>query len=269
MIDSYLRSQSELDDHVIHLLFSANRWELAYADSSFTFFSNIHVPFSSFRSTITNLLKSGTLVLCDRYAFSGIAFSAAKHSLRGTFPSTHGDALPWCRAPDISLPAPDLTIFLDITPEHAKLRGGYGEERYEKEELQKGVREMFYRLEEEMASPEDDVDGNSVGRWIVVDAGRERKTIAQELWQLVEPLTKGIDGDVARLWEDKLCSWLSAESSTAHKRSCNKEIYWHSWGAIPNTPGRRKFGASGSLLRCIAANCCARLLKPGWEQRRQ
>ena len=32
MIDSYLRSDSELDDHVIHLLFSANRWELAYVD---------------------------------------------------------------------------------------------------------------------------------------------------------------------------------------------------------------------------------------------
>jgi dTMP kinase len=29
MIDSYLRSTSELDDHAIHLLFSANRWELA------------------------------------------------------------------------------------------------------------------------------------------------------------------------------------------------------------------------------------------------
>lgn len=29
MIDAYLRSQSELDDHAIHLLFSANRWELA------------------------------------------------------------------------------------------------------------------------------------------------------------------------------------------------------------------------------------------------
>ena len=38
MIDSYLRSQSELDDHVIHLLFSANRWEFAYADSSLSFF---------------------------------------------------------------------------------------------------------------------------------------------------------------------------------------------------------------------------------------
>jgi len=29
MIDAYLRSTSELDDHAIHLLFSANRWELA------------------------------------------------------------------------------------------------------------------------------------------------------------------------------------------------------------------------------------------------
>ncbi|SRR5258708_28949171 len=29
MIDSYLRSQSELDDRAIHLLFSANRWEAA------------------------------------------------------------------------------------------------------------------------------------------------------------------------------------------------------------------------------------------------
>lgn len=57
-----------------------------------------------------------------------------------------------------------------------------------------------------MTSPKDDVDGNPGGRWIVVDAGREREIIAQELWQLVEPLTKGVDGDVARLWEDKLSS---------------------------------------------------------------
>lgn len=27
MIDSYLQQKSELDDHAIHLLFSANRWE--------------------------------------------------------------------------------------------------------------------------------------------------------------------------------------------------------------------------------------------------
>jgi len=33
MIDAYLRSTSELDDHAIHLLFSANRWELACVSS--------------------------------------------------------------------------------------------------------------------------------------------------------------------------------------------------------------------------------------------
>jgi thymidylate kinase len=27
MIDSYLKSSVKMDDHVIHLLFSANRWE--------------------------------------------------------------------------------------------------------------------------------------------------------------------------------------------------------------------------------------------------
>lgn len=30
MIDSYLKSAVRMDDHAIHLLFSANRWEAAY-----------------------------------------------------------------------------------------------------------------------------------------------------------------------------------------------------------------------------------------------
>lgn len=29
MIDSYLKNDSQQEDHVIHLLFSANRWEAA------------------------------------------------------------------------------------------------------------------------------------------------------------------------------------------------------------------------------------------------
>lgn len=31
MINSYLSGQSEQEDHAIHLLFSANRWEAVYA----------------------------------------------------------------------------------------------------------------------------------------------------------------------------------------------------------------------------------------------
>ncbi|KAJ7602496.1 thymidylate kinase-domain-containing protein [Mycena polygramma] len=121
MIDAYLRSQSELDDHAIHLLFSANRWELA--------------------PTIEQLLNAGTTVVCDRYAFSGVAFSAAK-----------GLSLDWCRSPDISLPVPDITLFLDISPEKARQRGGYGEERYEHEELQRKVRACFSEISEEFTA---------------------------------------------------------------------------------------------------------------------
>ncbi|KAK0457395.1 thymidylate kinase-domain-containing protein [Desarmillaria tabescens] len=148
MIDSYLQSKSELDDHAIHLLFSANRWELA--------------------STIEGLLESGTTVLCDRYAFSGIAFSASK-----------GLPYEWCRSPDVGLPAPDLVVFLDITPEKARERGGYGNERYEKEEMQQRVREQYKRIESE-----------NVVRWATIDAGRERE----------QPLVDGIDHAIAKLW---------------------------------------------------------------------
>ncbi|KAK0235481.1 thymidylate kinase [Armillaria nabsnona] len=135
MIDSYLQSKSELDGHAIHLLFSANRWELA--------------------STIEDLLESGTTVLCDQYAFSGIAFSASKACLTS---------------------APDL-VFLDVTPEKARQRGEYGNERYEKEEMQRGVREQYTRIESE-----------NVVQWATINAGREREQVAADIWTRVEPL---------------------------------------------------------------------------------
>ncbi|GLB43336.1 putative thymidylate kinase [Lyophyllum shimeji] len=166
MIDSYLKSQSDLDDHAIHLLFSANRWELA--------------------SSIEHLLAAGTTVVCDRYAFSGIAFSASK-----------GLPYEWCRAPDVSLPAPDLAVFLDITPEAAKARGGYGEERYEKEEMQRRVREVFRRIGEE-------IKGSGLGAWVWVDAGREKGVVAEEVWGHVELLARGVEGPLCRLWTDEI-----------------------------------------------------------------
>lgn len=98
LINQYLQSQSELDDRAIHLLFSANRWELA----------------PKLKST---LLDDATCVVCDRYAYSGVAFSSAKESLR--------DDLEWCKSCDVGLPAPDAVIFLDLTQEQAEQRGGY------------------------------------------------------------------------------------------------------------------------------------------------
>ncbi|CAL5325624.1 unnamed protein product [Camellia sinensis] len=86
MISSYLANKSELDDHAIHLLFSANRWEK--------------------RSLMENKLRSGTTLIVDRYSFSGVAFSSAK-----------GLDIEWCKALETGLLSPNLVLYLDIPPE--------------------------------------------------------------------------------------------------------------------------------------------------------
>jgi dTMP kinase len=165
MIDAYLRSESELDDHAIHLLFSANRWELA--------------------PTIEAMLASGTTVVADRYAFSGIAFSAQKSShLNLTYE--------WCRAPEIGLPAPDLTLFLDVKPEIAMQRGGYCEERYEKQEVQARVRQIFERIGKEIGAD----------RWVVIDAGQDRDKVADDIWNSVVSVLGNTHKPMTRLWQD-------------------------------------------------------------------
>ena len=75
-INDYLQNETELNDRVIHLLFSANRWEK--------------------ESEMKKALNAGQHVIIDRYAFSGVAFSAAKE----------GMDLEWCRQPDRELPKP-------------------------------------------------------------------------------------------------------------------------------------------------------------------
>lgn len=128
-------------------------------------------------------LASGTTIVCDRYAFSGIAFSASK-----------GLPFEWCRAPDVSLPAPDLTLFLDISPEKAKERGGYGDERYEKEEMQRRVREVFMSIAEEQTK----ID--KLSRWTVIDAGAELDTVTGAIWSRVERCLDEEKGPLSRLW---------------------------------------------------------------------
>ena len=58
MINSYLQNGKEVDDHAIHLLFSANRWEQS--------------------AEILDSLNNGITLVVDRYAYSGAAFSGAK-----------------------------------------------------------------------------------------------------------------------------------------------------------------------------------------------
>lgn len=116
LISAYLENKSDLEDHTVHLLFSANRWEL--------------VPL------MKKKLEQGTTLVVDRYAFSGVAFTSAKP----------GFCLDWCMKPDVGLPLPDLVMFLQLSPVEAALRGQFGEERYETSVFQRAVQQKFEHL---------------------------------------------------------------------------------------------------------------------------
>lgn len=138
------------------------------------------------RSSILSDLNAGVTLLCDRYAFSGIAFTLAK-----------GLPFEWCLYPDIGLPAPDLILFFDVSPEVAKQRGGYGEERYEKEEMQKKVRTAFKRIATTAQGKDD-------GKWVEVDAGRDIYQVGEDVWREVEEILAGDPRQVHKLWMERL-----------------------------------------------------------------
>ncbi|XP_036409675.1 thymidylate kinase-like [Megalops cyprinoides] len=116
LISSYLEKKQNLEDHTVHLLFSANRWEL--------------------EPLIREKLQQGISLVVDRYAFSGVAFTSAKP----------GFSLQWCMNPDVGLPKPDLVLFLQLSPAVAAQRGEFGNERYENSDFQGTVLQRFQQL---------------------------------------------------------------------------------------------------------------------------
>jgi len=73
MIDSYLRSGQDLNDQVIHLLFSANRWEARYP-----YLLRCWMKLLMCSESLKASLLEGVNIVVDRYVYSGVAFSAAK-----------------------------------------------------------------------------------------------------------------------------------------------------------------------------------------------
>ncbi|XP_014558783.1 hypothetical protein COCVIDRAFT_93599 [Bipolaris victoriae FI3] len=157
MINSYLSGQSDQEDHVIHLLFSANRWEAA--------------------PSIRADLAAGTTVIIDRYYYSGCVYSAAKQN-----PNM---SLEWCRKPDVGLPRPDLCLFLDISADDAAKRGGFGTEKYEKKDMQDRVRELFETLMQKKEGED----------FVRIDAGASLEEVAAKVREqadrCIERVAKG------------------------------------------------------------------------------
>jgi dTMP kinase len=163
LIDLYLRNKIELSDEEIHLLFSANRWEAS--------------------QSIVAELSRGVSVICDRYAFSGVAYSAAK-----------GLEFSWCQSPDLGLPAPDAVFFLHIDEKVGASRSNFGDERYENASMQANVRNQFQlpRLREGI-------------NWHDVDGARDIEVISAEIRTVVEALRQEdqenqLQRNIGRLW---------------------------------------------------------------------
>ena len=97
-----LHGERDYAPDVMQLLYVANRYEK--------------------RQDIERWIADGVVVLCDRYMASSIAYGEA-HDLDPA----------WLADIQRFLPAPHLTILLDIVPETATGRKAMGRDRYERD----------------------------------------------------------------------------------------------------------------------------------------
>jgi len=139
-----LSGEREYGPEVMQLLYVANRYER--------------------RPDLERWLAAGIVLLCDRYIASSIAYGEAQ-----------GLDAAWLAQIQRFLPAPDLTVYLDIAPETAVERKATGRDRYEADRaLQAAVRESYLR---QAAQP----------GWHRVDGERTPEAVAADVAALVEP----------------------------------------------------------------------------------
>jgi len=117
------------------------------------------------RLAIEALLAAGAIIVCDRYVASSIAYGEAQ-----------GLDAAWLSEIQRFLPAPDLTIVLDIAPETAVRRKSTGRDRYERDlALLSRVRDS-YRRQGRQAS------------WLVLDGERQKSDVSGDVVTAVSPL---------------------------------------------------------------------------------
>jgi len=118
-------------------------------------------------------LKSGKVVVCDRYTDSTTAYQSYGRGLDLEVVKTINNAATQGLKPN-------LTVLLDISVEEGLARKkGKKQDRFEQEDLafHQRVREGYLKLAEE--EPE---------RWLVIDATQFKKRIAEIIWQKVSQL---------------------------------------------------------------------------------
>lgn len=117
----------------------------------------------------------GTFVICDRYLASSVAYGEAQ----GLDPG-------WLQEIQKHLPQPDLSLLLDIAPEVSARRKTEDRDAYERDLALLGrVRESYLRQARS-------------GAWVVLDADRDRETVAAGVYAGVSDRSHSLTGDRGR-----------------------------------------------------------------------
>jgi dTMP kinase len=135
-----LTGEREYGPDVMQLLYVANRYER--------------------KPDLLRWLEGGLILVCDRYMASSVAYGEAM----GLDPA-------WLTDMQRLLPAPALTIMLDIAPETAVTRKAVDRDRYERDlALQARVRESYHRQAQAFG-------------WTVLDGERSKDAIAADVYE--------------------------------------------------------------------------------------
>jgi dTMP kinase len=134
-----LRAERDYTADVMQLLYVANRYE--------------------FKGEILRAKESGTIVICDRYLASSIAYGEAQ-----------GLEAEWLTEIQKYLPQPDITFLLDIAPEVSARRKTADRDKYERDLSMLGrVRDSYLRQAAQSG-------------WVRLDASRDKTEIAPDVF---------------------------------------------------------------------------------------
>jgi dTMP kinase len=140
-IGKALQGERGYGPDVMQLLYVANRYEL--------------------KPDIVRELERGTVVVCDRYMASSVAYGEAQ----GLDPA-------WLTQIQRHLPQPDVTVLLDIAPDVSARRKTADRDRYERDlALLARVRDSYLR--------------QAAAEWATFAADRDRDAVAADVWNVV------------------------------------------------------------------------------------
>jgi dTMP kinase len=140
-IHAALHGTRDYGPDVMQLLYIANRYE--------------------WKGKITDARDRGTILVCDRYLASSVAYGEAQ-GLDGA----------WLTEMQRFLPQPDITFLLDIAPEVSARRKAADRDKYERDlALLARVRESYVH--------------QAAAGWVRINADRDRDVVASEVYTAV------------------------------------------------------------------------------------